>query len=141
MSLIGERRVGETVAEHELAAFERGENRHCEMLGSRSFVKKELRPAAHLCFENGFSDLLGDRSSAGFAGQADPMHRKPVPPSRRAISRIRVDFPAPSVPSNVTKRPLFFEHVTLCWLCRGARQVKTPGPDYCCGGAGWRKLS
>jgi hypothetical protein len=67
VGLVGERRVGEAIAEHDPAAGERGPHDFSQVLGARGFVEEDLGPGVHLVVQDRRADALGDRGAAGFA--------------------------------------------------------------------------
>ena len=99
-ALVGDRRVDVPVADDDGAARERRPDHLLDVLGARRGVQRRLGPRR---------DVAGvqDQVAHGLAERRPPGSRVsttslPAAGSRAASRRACVDFPEPSIPSNVT---------------------------------------
>ena len=105
-ALIGAGRIGEAVADHPGAAFERRQDRRVQMVDAGGGEQQRLAFRPERPGEAGQDDLaqrLGVRRAARLAGAHDVEAGALSRASRR---RACTDLPAPSPPSRVMKRPL-----------------------------------
>jgi hypothetical protein len=94
-ALVGERRVGEAVAQHDVAAAQRRRDHPRDVVAPGREHEQGFAHAVHRPVQNELAQRLGELGAAGSRVQTT---LRPAARSASAVGSMWVDLPAPSMP-------------------------------------------